>query len=78
VVDTGIHAKRWSREAATDYMVANTGFTRGRSQSEVERYCAMIGQACSYKIGHNTWRGCANRPARIWATGSRWAGFTMC
>ncbi|KPF91288.1 Tat pathway signal protein [Novosphingobium sp. AAP83] len=55
VVDTGIHSKRWSREKATDYMVATTGFTRPRTLREVERYCTMIGQACSYKIGHIAW-----------------------
>jgi uncharacterized protein (DUF885 family) len=55
VVDTGIHSKRWSREQATDYMVATTGFARPRSQREVERYCTMIGQACSYKVGHRAW-----------------------
>jgi uncharacterized protein (DUF885 family) len=55
VVDTGIHSKRWSREQATDYMVASTGFARPRSQREVERYCTMIGQACSYKVGHKAW-----------------------
>ncbi|MEO6040449.1 MAG: DUF885 family protein [Croceibacterium sp.] len=55
VVDTGIHAKRWSREKATDYFVATTGFTRARSQREIERYCAGPGQACSYKIGQNEW-----------------------
>ncbi|MFM5917268.1 MAG: DUF885 domain-containing protein [Novosphingobium sp.] len=55
VVDTGIHHKRWSREQATDYMVSTTGFARARSQREVERYCTMIGQACSYKIGHTAW-----------------------
>ena len=55
VVDTGLHAKRWSREKATDYMVATTGFTRPRTQREVERYCTNIGQACSYKIGHLAW-----------------------
>lgn len=55
VVDTGIHAKRWSREQATDYMVKTTGYARPRSQREVERYCTMIGQACSYKVGHTAW-----------------------
>jgi uncharacterized protein (DUF885 family) len=55
VVDTGIHSKRWSREQATDYMVKTTGFARPRSQREVERYCTMIGQACSYKVGHTAW-----------------------
>ena len=55
MIDTGIHAKRWSREKATDYMVATTGFARPRSQREVERYCTQIGQACSYKLGHIAW-----------------------
>ncbi|MEO7247087.1 MAG: DUF885 domain-containing protein, partial [Novosphingobium sp.] len=55
VVDTGIHAMRWSRAMATNYMVETTGFTRPRSQREVERYCTQAGQACSYKIGHNMW-----------------------
>ncbi|MBB4619088.1 uncharacterized protein (DUF885 family) [Sphingomonas abaci] len=55
VVDTGIHAKRWSREQATDYMVATTGFARPRTLREVERYCTQAGQACSYKVGHMAW-----------------------
>jgi uncharacterized protein (DUF885 family) len=55
VVDTGIHSQRWSREQATDYMVKTTGFARPRSQREVERYCTMMGQACSYKVGHTAW-----------------------
>ena len=55
VVDTGLHHKRWTREQATDYMVATTGFARARCQREVERYCTLIGQACSYKIGHTAW-----------------------
>jgi uncharacterized protein (DUF885 family) len=55
VVDTGLHTQKWSREKATDYMVATTGFARPRSQREVERYCTMIGQACSYKVGHTAW-----------------------
>jgi uncharacterized protein (DUF885 family) len=55
VVDTGLHTKRWSREQATDYMVQTTGFARPRSQREVERYCTLIGQACSYKVGHRAW-----------------------
>src|SRR5437868_3374483 len=55
VVDTGIHSKRWSREQATDYMVKTTGYARARSQREVERYCTMMGQACSYKVGHTAW-----------------------
>jgi len=55
VVDTGIHDQRWTRERATQYLVDTVGFAPGRSQREVERYCTMPGQACSYKIGHASW-----------------------
>lgn len=55
VIDTGIHAKKWSREKATDYMVQTTGFARPRCQREVERYCTQPGQATSYKVGHGIW-----------------------
>ncbi len=52
VVDTGLHAKRWSREQAIDWFVENNGSARDEVQSEVDRYCAWPGQACGYKIGH--------------------------
>ena len=55
VVDTGLNAKGWSRKRAVDYMVGVTGFPRPRVEREVDRYCASIGQACSYKIGHLAW-----------------------
>ncbi len=55
VADTGIHAKRWTREQATDYFVETVGFARPRSLREIERYCTQAGQACSYKIGHISW-----------------------
>jgi uncharacterized protein (DUF885 family) len=51
VVDTGIHAKGWSREQAIDYMVSTTGVSQGDVVSEVERYMALPGQACAYKVG---------------------------
>jgi len=51
VVDTGIHYKKWAREEAIDYMVANTGMNRSEVVTEVERYIVMPGQACAYKIG---------------------------
>lgn len=54
-VDTGMHAKRWSREKAIAYMVEITGFPPPRATSEINRYCTMPGQACSYKIGHVSW-----------------------
>jgi len=51
VVDTGIHAEGWSREQAISYMVATTGKSEADVTSEVERYMAMPGQACAYKVG---------------------------
>jgi uncharacterized protein (DUF885 family) len=55
VVDTGIHAKRWGRARATQYMVDTIGNTPSRSQREVERYFVSPGQATSYKVGHTVW-----------------------
>ena len=51
VVDTGIHAKRWSREEAIDYMLENTGMTEGEVVVEIERYIVSPGQATAYKVG---------------------------
>ncbi|NMP30342.1 DUF885 domain-containing protein [Thalassotalea sp. M1531] len=51
VVDTGIHAKRWTREQAIDYMKANTGMAQSDVVSEIERYIVMPGQATAYKVG---------------------------
>jgi uncharacterized protein (DUF885 family) len=51
VVDTGIHAKRWTREEAIDYMLENTGIAESDVVSEIERYIVIPGQATSYKVG---------------------------
>jgi uncharacterized protein (DUF885 family) len=51
VVDTGIHAKKWTREQAIDYMIANTGMPKIEVIAEVERYFVMPGQALAYKVG---------------------------
>ena len=51
VVDTGLHAEGWTREQAISYMVATTGMPEAEVVSEVERYMAMPGQACAYKVG---------------------------
>ena len=51
VVDTGIHAKGWTRERAIDYMLANTALGATDAVAEVERYIAMPGQALTYKLG---------------------------
>lgn len=53
IVDTGMHAMRWTRDKAIDTMVAETGRSRGAVTSEIDRYCASPGQACGYKVGHN-------------------------
>ena len=51
VVDTGMHAKGWSRQQAIDYMVANTGLSLKNITTEVDRYITWPGQALAYKIG---------------------------
>ena len=51
VVDTGIHAKRWSREEAIEYMLAKTGMTEDEVTREIERYSVWPGQATGYKTG---------------------------
>ena len=51
VVDTGLHAKGWSREQAIDFMLANSGMTRTEVVAEVERYIAIPTQALAYKVG---------------------------
>ena len=52
VVDTGIHAMRWTREQAIEYMVKTTGLPERDVITEVERYIVMPGQACAYYIGY--------------------------
>jgi uncharacterized protein (DUF885 family) len=51
VTDTGLHAKRWSREQAMDYFRQNSLLSERDIQKEVERYITNPGQATSYKIG---------------------------
>ena len=51
VVDTGIHAKKWTREDVLNYMYANSAVKEARAVSEAERYIAAPGQALGYKIG---------------------------
>lgn len=51
VVDTGAHAKHWSRERMIDYMLANNPMTTEAATKEAERYIDFPGQALSYKIG---------------------------
>jgi len=51
VVDTGMHAKRWSRERAIEYMLAKTGMSEAEVTREIERYVVWPGQATAYKVG---------------------------
>lgn len=51
VVDTGLHAKRWSREKATAYLTMNTASDESANLKAIERYMVMPGQATAYKIG---------------------------
>ncbi|ATE66687.1 DUF885 domain-containing protein [Rhizorhabdus dicambivorans] len=51
VVDTGIHAKGWSRDQAIDYMLSHSNIGKTDATAEVERYIAIPGQALAYKVG---------------------------
>ena len=53
VVDTGIHAKRWTREQGVRYFVEVNGSNPLEVAGEVDRYCSWPGQACGYKVGHS-------------------------
>jgi uncharacterized protein (DUF885 family) len=53
VVDTGIHAKGWTRERGVRYFVDVNGSNPEEVASEVDRYCSWPGQACGYKVGHS-------------------------
>jgi len=54
VVDSGIHAKGWTRDQAIDYMMSNSPMSKNDATAEVERYIAIPGQALAYKIGQLT------------------------
>jgi uncharacterized protein (DUF885 family) len=54
VVDTGIHAKRWTRQQGVDFFVQRNGSNPLEVASEVDRYCSWPGQACGYKVGQST------------------------
>jgi uncharacterized protein (DUF885 family) len=53
VVDTGLHAKRWTRAQGVAFFVERNGSNPLEVASEVDRYCSWPGQACGYKIGHS-------------------------
>ncbi len=51
VVDTGIHAKGWTRDQVVDFMASNTALSLHEVNTETDRYISWPGQALSYKIG---------------------------
>lgn len=53
VVDTGLHARRWTREQALDWFATTNGSGRAELAPEIDRYCSWPGQACGYKLGHS-------------------------
>lgn len=64
VVDTGLHAKRWTRAQAIEWFATANGSSVDEVTGEVDRYCSWPGQACGYKLGHteiNTLRSKARR-----------------
>ena len=69
VVDTGIHAKRWDRQRAIDYMLANSSMAAKDVAVEIDRYIAHPGQACAYKIGELKLRELRERSARVLGAG---------
>lgn len=54
VVDTGMHAKGWTRAQAMDYLASNTALSLHNVQTEIDRYISWPGQALSYKVGELT------------------------
>jgi uncharacterized protein (DUF885 family) len=57
IVDTGMHTMGWSQEKAVATLGDLSGDAVGFTTREVNRYCAIPAQACSYKIGHTYWVG---------------------
>ncbi len=54
VVDTGIHARGWSRDKAVQYMLGHTSMAPRDVEVEIDRYIAYPAQACAYKVGELT------------------------
>ena len=51
VVDTGMHAKGWSRQKAIDYLADNTALSKANAKGQIDRYITWPAQALSYKLG---------------------------
>ncbi len=61
VVDTGIHARGWTRQQVLDYMYANSAVAEARAVAEAERFMAIPGQALAYKVGQLEIRSIRNK-----------------
>ena len=70
VVDTGLHAKRWTRAQAVEWFSTSNGSSVAEVAPEVDRYCSWPGQACGYKVGHS--EILAQRDRAIAALGTRY------
>lgn len=70
VVDTGLHAKRWTRDQAVQWFSTTNGSSVAEVAPEVDRYCSWPGQACGYKVGHS--EILAQRERAIKALGPRY------
>jgi uncharacterized protein (DUF885 family) len=77
VVDTGIHAKGWSRDQAATYMRNNTSLSEHEIQTEVDRYIATPGQALAYYLGEMTIQQARAKAERELGKSSISAPFTM-
>src|SRR4029078_698159 len=51
VIDTGLHARGWSRQTAIAFPLDHTPLERGNAEGEIDRYIAVPGQATSYMMG---------------------------
>jgi uncharacterized protein (DUF885 family) len=65
VVDTGLHAKGWTRQEVLDYMYANSAVVEARAVAEAERFMAIPGQALAYKIGQLKIREIRNKAEAV-------------
>ena len=70
VVDTGIHSRKWTRQQAIDFFMANTAKSPLDIANEVDRYIAWPGQALAYKIGELKIRELRARAEREWSLGN--------
>jgi uncharacterized protein (DUF885 family) len=54
VIDTGLHARGWSREEAVEFLFAHAPLSRSLVEAEIDRYICWPGQATSYMVGRLT------------------------